>query len=62
MIQRNRNPAGRIGCIVFGLAQLLDGMVRVASGGFFHTTAPLAVSRGQTRRHIQNLKRTHAQQ
>lgn len=62
MIQRNRNPAGRIGCIVFGLAQLLDGMVRVASGGFFHTTAPLAVSREQARRHIQNLKRTHAQQ
>ena len=57
MIQRNLNPAGRLGCIVFGLAQLLDGTVRVISGGFFHTTAPLAVSREQARRRIQILKR-----
>lgn len=35
MIQRNLNPAGRMGCIVFGLAQLLDGVVRVVSVGFF---------------------------
>lgn len=60
MIQRNLNPAGRMGCIVFGLAQLLDGVVRVVSGGSLHTTAPLAVSREQSRRHIQNLK--HARQ
>lgn len=60
MIQRNRNPAGRMGCIVFGLSLMLDGVVRVASGGFFHTTAPLAVSREQARRHIQNLKRARA--
>lgn len=60
MIQRNLNPAGQLGCIVFGLAQLFDGTVRVVSEGLFHTTVPLAVSREQARRHIQNLK--HAQQ
>lgn len=62
MIQRNLHPAGRIHCIVFGLAQVLDGVVRIASGGFFHTTAPLAVTREQARRHIQNLKRARARQ
>ena len=62
VFQRNLNPAGRLGCIVFGLAQLIDGAVRVVSGGFFHTTVPLTVSREQARRHIQNLKRARQQQ
>lgn len=62
MIQRNLNPAGRMGCIVFGLAQLFDGVVRVVSGGFFHTTAPLVVSREQARRRIQKLKRSRQQE
>jgi len=55
MIQRNRNAAGRWGNMVFGLAQLADGVVRVLSLGFLHTRLPLNVSRWQALRSFQLL-------
>lgn len=57
MIKRNRNAAGRVGNIVFGLAQLIDGIVRVLSLGFLHTSAPVTVSRWQTLRAHQRIKK-----
>ena len=57
MIERNRNPAGRLSNVVFGLASLLDGLVRVVSLGWLHTDLPLSVSRWQVKSHIKALKR-----
>lgn len=36
MFERNRNPSGLTGNIIFGLASILDGLIRVLSLGFFH--------------------------
>ena len=55
-IERNKHPAGRIGCMVFGLAQIGDGLVRVLSLGFFHSTFPSTVSRNQARSQFKRLK------
>ena len=57
MIQRNRNAAGRWGNMVFGLAQLADGVVRVLSLGFLHTRLPVNVSRWQALRSFQLAKK-----
>jgi len=45
MIERNRNRAGRVWCVVQGAAEIVDGIVRVASLGFLHTRLPLIASR-----------------
>jgi hypothetical protein len=58
VIQRNRNPAGRLWNITFGLAQLLDGLVRVLSLGQLHTTATLDVARQQALAHFRRLRRS----
>lgn len=50
MIERNKHPAGRLGNMLFGVATLCDGLVRLMSLGFLHTTLPLAVSRRQVKR------------
>ena len=57
MIQRDLNPAGRLWNLIFGLAQIADGIIRVVSLGFLHTRFCLTVSREQSRRAIQNLKK-----
>lgn len=57
MIERNLNPAGRLWNLIFGLAQIADGCVRVLSLGFLHTRLSLIVSREQSHRAIQNLKK-----
>ena len=43
MIEPNRNPAGRVSVIVYGLAEIVDGLIRVLSLGFFHTGFVLRV-------------------
>lgn len=45
MIERNRHIAGRRANMLFGLANVVDGLVRVLSLGFCHTCLPLEVSR-----------------
>lgn len=54
MIERNLNAAGRRATVLFGAVELVDGLVRVFSFGFFHTRLPLIVSRWQMRRGFQN--------
>lgn len=54
MIERNLNAAGRRANVLFGVAELLDGLVRVFSLGFLHTRLCLIVTRWQVRRAFQN--------
>jgi hypothetical protein len=50
MIERNKHHAGRIGNILFGVASILDGLVRVLSFGFLHTRFPIELSKAQAKR------------
>lgn len=56
MIERNRNQSGRRWNIVFGVACLIDGLVRVGSLGYLHSNLPLAVSRLQTKAMFRKMK------
>ena len=40
-IERNKNPAGRLNNIAFGLCCIGDGLVRVLSLGFLHSSLTL---------------------
>lgn len=57
MIERNRHPTGRSGNVLFGLAELSDGAVRVLSLGFLHTRLLTTVTRWQAKSMIQRAKR-----
>lgn len=54
MIERNLNAAGRRANVLFGLVEVIDGLVRVLSLGFCHTRLCLVVTRWQVRRAFQN--------
>lgn len=56
MIERNLNPAGRISNMVFGLAAITDGLVRVLSLGFLHSRFTLTVARHNALRSFRRLK------
>lgn len=58
MIERNLHPAGRLSNVVFGLLQVADGLVRMLSFGFAHSTFVLDYSRYQARKAIRNMKAT----
>ena len=45
MIERDKNPVGRWYNALFGVACVLDGIVRVVSFGYLMTRLPLDVSR-----------------
>lgn len=49
-IQRNLHPAGRLNNVVFGLCATVDGLVRVFSFGFLHTTLTLDHARNTSRK------------
>lgn len=50
MIERNLNAAGRRANVLFGVVELVDGLVRVLSLGFCHTRLCVIVTRWQVRR------------
>jgi hypothetical protein len=54
MIERNLNEAGRRANVLFGVVELIDGLVRVFSLGFLHTRLCVIVTRWQVRRAFQN--------
>lgn len=56
-IQRNRNPCGRMFVMLYGLVEVIDGLVRVFSFGFCHTTGPLDISRTQSRKYFAKMKK-----
>ena len=41
MIELNKNPAGRIWNMIFGLCCIIDGLIRLVSLGFLHTKLPM---------------------
>lgn len=56
MIHINKNPSGKLRSFRFGLAQLLDGLVRSLSLGWLFTDFPLAVSRRDARARFKRMK------
>lgn len=55
-IERNKNPAGRVSNIGFGVVAIIDGIVRVLSLGFLHTDLMLSYARRQARAGIERMK------
>lgn len=62
MIERNRNPAGRLFNLLFGLCGIADGLIRVASLGYLHSRFTLALSRRAAEKHIARQKKRRAMQ
>lgn len=60
MIERNRHPAGRLFNILFGLCEIADGLIRVASLGYLHSRLTLTLSRRATEKHIARQKELRA--
>ena len=52
MIERNRNPAGKRYNILFGLCEIADGLIRVASLGYLHSLFALEVSKRAVKSHL----------
>lgn len=57
MLFFNKNPAGKFWNVLFGLAQIVDGTVRVLTFGYVATTLPLVTSRKQAETTIKKLKK-----
>ena len=55
-LQRNRHPSGRISDMTFGLCSIADGLVRVLSFGFLHSTFALDHARRSAKNHLNKLK------
>lgn len=56
MIHRNRNPNGHLWNLGYGLLEVLDGLVRVASLGLLHTSLCMNYSRWGVKRHFAKLR------
>lgn len=59
MINRTKNPAGPKWNRLFAMAEIADGLVRLATFGRFHTSLPLTVSRYQAFAALNRLKAQH---
>ena len=57
---RNLHPAGRVNNMGFGLCTIIDGLVRVLSLGFLHTTLTLDYTRTTSRRLIKQRSERNA--
>ena len=56
-IQRNKHPSGRLGNMAFGVYSIVDGLVRVLSLGFLHTTLTLDWARRTAKRAFEKARR-----
>lgn len=56
----NKNPQGKVTNLVFGLAEIIDGLIRLFSLGFVATTAPLDVSRQAAKRFGKQMREKQA--
>ena len=54
ILEVNKHQAGRLSNMVFGLACVLDGLVRILSCGWLHTSLPLLYSKYQVTVLIKN--------
>jgi len=59
MIYLNKHPAGKALNVLFGLASVVDGLIRVLSAGFLFSSATLWVSRVQSKYLLNKLKQAH---
>ena len=57
MIEFNKNRAGRLWNIGFGVSTLLDGLVRIASLGFLHTNFPVSMAKWGAKLSFNKLKK-----
>lgn len=60
MIERNRNPAGKLFNLLFGLCEVADGLIRVASLGYLHSRFALDMSKRAVAKHIAQQKKRRA--
>ena len=60
MIERNHNPAGRLYNLLFGLCEIVDGLIRVTSLGYLHSRLTLELSRRTAEKHIARQKKRRA--
>lgn len=56
-IEINKHPSGRLNNIHFGLCAIADGLVRVLSFGFLHSTFTLDQARNVAKRRLEQLKK-----
>jgi len=54
--ERNRNPAGRLNCMGFGMCQIADGLVRMLSFGFCHSRFTIDYARNTALARLNKLK------
>ncbi len=52
----NKNPSGKFTNILMGLAEIVDGLIRIISLGYLATTLPLDVSRYMVLKNIAKMK------
>lgn len=57
MIERNRNPAGKVFNLLFGLCEIADGLIRVVSLGYLHSRFALDMSKRAVKTHIARQKK-----
>ena len=56
MLQRTLNPR-RLSNAAFGVAEIVDGIVRILTVGHVHTRLPIEQARWAMQQHINRLKR-----
>ena len=56
MIHLNKHPAGKAFNVLFGLASVVVGLIRVLSAGFLFSSATLWVSRVQSKHLLNKMK------
>lgn len=54
-IERNLNPAGKLSNAEFGFAEIIDGVIRLLSFGYYRTDATLQ----QSKRAFMKIKKMH---
>ena len=52
----NKNPAGKISNLTFGICQIIDGVLRIFTFGWLASTLTLDHSRKQAGKNIQKLR------
>lgn len=58
MIERNKRAAGRLSNMLFGVANILDGIVRIGSLGFLRTRFPITVAKNQALNSFKKMKQS----
>jgi len=60
MITRNKHAAGRLNNIGFGLCEVVDGLIRVFTLGFYNTSLVSWQTKSATEKAINNMRKQYA--